>query len=65
MRLEAVAPQAMNNGPIMNSVPAVCSPAYMPQKELGPLSLVAGTGSRSNSLDEAVITAGVGADMGF
>ena len=45
----ALTPEAMNSGPIINSVPAVCSPAYWPTKLEKPSSARSGTGSRSNS----------------
>ena len=51
IRLKASAPHFTKSGPIMNSVPAVCSPAYMPQNALGPLSALAGTRCRSYSLE--------------
>ena len=39
----------MNSGPIISSVPAVCSPAYWPTKLEKPSQARSGTGSRSNS----------------
>src|SRR5699024_4039300 len=45
----AATPCATNKGPITNSVPAVCSPAYIPTNPFQPLSLLLGTGSRSYS----------------
>ena len=36
MRSNALTPAATNSGPIISSVPAVCSPAYMPTKLLKP-----------------------------
>ena len=45
----ALTPDAMNSGPIINSVPAVCSPAYWPTKLEKPSLARSGTGSRSNS----------------
>ena len=49
----AVTPCATKRGPITNSVPAVCSPAYIPIKLLSPLSFDFGIGSRSNSFTES------------
>ena len=46
---KALTPEATNSGPIMISVPAVCSPAYIPKKLLKPKRERCGTGSRSNS----------------
>src|SRR5512146_1330119 len=60
-----LAPQAMNSGPSMNSVPAVCSPAYMPQKEVGPFHAFGGTGSRSYSLTGCFVGDGSSLAMGF
>jgi len=45
----ALTPEAMNSGPIMSSVPAVCSPAYWPTKLENPSRARSGTGSRSYS----------------
>jgi hypothetical protein len=45
----ALTPDAMKSGPIMSSVPAVCSPAYWPTKLEKPSQARAGTGSRSYS----------------
>ena len=47
---KALTPAATNSGPIISSVPAQCSPAYMPMKLLKPSWARAGTGSRSNSV---------------
>ena len=46
----ALTPAATNSGPIISSVPAVCSPAYCPRKLLNPSCALSGTGSRSYSL---------------
>ena len=47
--VEALTPDAMNSGPIISSVPAVCSPAYWPTKLEKPSRARSGTGSRSYS----------------
>ena len=46
---KALTPEAMNSGPIISSVPAVCSPAYWPTKLEKPSQARSGTGSRSYS----------------
>ena len=51
IRLLAEAPQATNKGPIINSVPAVCSPAYMNgHSRLG--KAVAVTGNSHNTVNK-------------
>ena len=52
-RSKALTPAATNSGPIINSVPAQCSPAYMPTKLFSPSSDSRGTGWRSYSLEAA------------
>ena len=48
---KALTPAATNSGPIISSVPAQCSPAYIPTKLLNPNRAFSGTGSRSYSPD--------------
>jgi hypothetical protein len=59
-RSKALTPQAMKSGPIINSVPAVCSPAYIPQKARCPRRAFSGTGVLSNSSDMDIFSKVVG-----
>ena len=49
IKSNALTPVVKNKGPITNSVPAACSPAYIPKKLFHPFNFESGMGILSNS----------------